>query len=382
MQTLFKKDKIMFQFTPNKMLYGFLLGLIACITAPAYAQESPEAFNPEKDTLVVALTGNEPFVMENKMTKEPEGIAVALWEELAFKARWHYRYKRYESIGKALQAIQRGKADMVVGPISITAARAKNVSFSQPYYNSSLSIASLEDQGGIWAHIKPFFSPKLLLAVAGFLFILAVVGALFWLAERKKSPDYFSEKPGKGIGQGMYLAIVTMSTVGYGDLAPRSAFGRILAGTWIVIAIVFATSMVAGIASALTLAFNGTTTINTIEQISDKKIATVAGTTSVNFIKENNGKLVTVASLDEAMKLLENHKVEAVVYDRPQLLYYKDSHKGMALHLSNAEYYKQGYGFAFPQRSGLVYEVNLKLLNLAEEQRVNRIIKEYLGSNN
>src|SRR5699024_6096100 len=157
---------------------------------------------------------------------------VDIWEDVADKANWDYRYKSFESVDQALYAVERGDIDVVVGPVSITSDRMEHLDFSQPFFQSSLSIVSRNDDGSLWSTIKLFFSFKLLAAVAGFLFILAIVGTLFWLAERKKSPDQFSDKPMKGIGNGMWLAIVTMSTVGYGDMAPRSAAGRIIAGSW------------------------------------------------------------------------------------------------------------------------------------------------------
>lgn len=358
----------------------FLLLISIGFSTSVFAQN--DSINLSKDTITVALAGSQPFIIQNNSSDDVEGIAADIWSNLSRIDGWKYRYKSYNSVKKALNAVESGKADIAVGPISITADRLQNLNFSQPFYNSSLSIISNDDASGIWGHIKPFLSIKLLGAVVGFLLLLAIVGTLFWLAERKTSPDQFSSKPLKGIGNGMWLAIVTMSTVGYGDMAPRTALGRIIAGTWIVIAIIFATSMVAGIASTLTLAMNSSSTVNTIEELSGRKTATIAGSPATGFIKENHGKLIEAKDLDEAMDMLENKKVDAVVYDRPQLLYYKNNHKDKDLFLAGAEYYKQGYGFAFPQNSRFVYDVNLKLLKLAESRKVLGIVEDYLGDEN
>jgi polar amino acid transport system substrate-binding protein len=202
---------------------------------------------------------------------------------------------------------------------------------------------------------------------------------LLWLAERKHSPEQFPNEPLNGIGTGMWLAIVTMTTVGYGDKAPVTLSGRIIAGSWMIISIIFATSMVAGIASTLTLTSLGTSSISKIEEVNNKKIATISGSPAESFIQTYKAKINPVAHLSEAFEKLKNKEIDAVVYDRPQLLYYIKTHDEEELSISKAEYFKQGYGFAFPLNSTMVYDVNKSLLKLAEMQKTTDIIDEYLG---
>jgi len=324
----------------------------------------------------VGIAGNEPFVF--KSNSFSKGIAVEIWDDLATKESWNYTSKNFESVENALDALNNGDLDVVVGPISITSKRLENIRFSQPFYNSSLAIISREDHLSIWQKMKPLFSIKLLLAVGVFLIILALVGALLWVAERKKSPDQFSQKPINGIGTGMWLAIVTMSTTGYGDKAPITLWGRIIAGSWMIISIIFATSMVAGIASTLTLSSLGTSTVSNIEQLSGRKVATLTASPSVNFLTSHKVKITSTNTLNEAMERLNNEDVDAVVYDRPQLLYYLKNHKDDGLYLAKAEYFKQGYGFAFPMNSNLTYDTNRALLELAEAQQISKIVDYYL----
>lgn len=179
---------------------------------------------------------------------------------------------------------------------------------------------------------------KLLMAVLVFLIISSFVGALLWLAERKKSPDQFPENPIDGIANGMWLAIVTMSTTGYGDKAPITVWGRILAGTWMIISIIFATSMIAGIASTLTLSSLGTSIVSNIEQLSKRKAATIAASPADHFLKEYNINTLLVGDLNEAVEVLENKQVDAVIYDRPQLLHYLKTNGDEGLHIAESEY--------------------------------------------
>ncbi len=357
----------------TSIIYPLFFAIIIFVT-PLHAQNVKDSTSSA--ALLVGVVGNEPFVFEkNSSTK---GIAIEIWEDIAKKKSWDYNYKTFDTVENALRSLDKGGLDVVVGPISITSQRLEYMRFSQPFYNSSLAIVSRVDELSLWQKVKPLFSIKLLFAVGIFLVILAMVGTLLWLAERKRSPDQFPAKPIDGIGTGMWLAIVTMSTTGYGDKAPITLWGRIIAGSWMIISIIFATSMVAGIASTLTLTSMGTSTISNIEQLSGRKVATIAASPSEAFLKEYKATITGVNNLTDAMSKLKNKEVDAVVYDRPQLLYYMKNHKDEDLFIAKAEYFKQGYGFAFPSDSKLIYDANRVLLELAENHETEAIVHYYL----
>lgn len=356
----------------------FLLTVLL-ISFQSFAEQSPEIqkeSNP-RDTLIIGYAGSEPFNIHTE--NQWSGISPEIWEALHIDKKLIYKKRAFPDVSKALQALRLGKIDVVVGPTSITSSRAKDVEFTQPYFQSSLSILSRVDDASLWDRIAPFFSAKLLYAILAFLGILACVGTLLWLAERKKSPEQFPVKPIRGIGTGMWCAIVTMSTTGYGDIAPITLLGRVVAGTWMVVSLLFATSMVAGIASTLTITGMGSSTISTAEQMQNKKIAVLKSSPAVEFVREHKGKLVYVQNLKQGYQMLKNKKVAALVFDRPQLLYYLQKHPNSNMVVSIAQYQKQGYGFAFDLNSDRVHDMNVELLRIKENGRLSEIISYYLG---
>lgn len=340
---------------------------------------SAQAVKQKTDSLRVGVAGTAPFVFTESGNPAPQGISVRIWDEIATDLNWNYQYKSYNTVNLALDALKKGDLDLVVGPVTINSQRLEYFNFSQPFYQASLAIAYKQGEFSIWNVFKLLFSFKLLIAIGIFLVILGIVGTFLWLAERKASPEQFSAEPAKGIGTGMWLAIVTMSTTGYGDKAPVTLMGRIIAGTWMVVSIISATSMIAGIASVLTFSNFQSVDIKNIEQLNGKKVATLSGSPSIDFLKEYNIRIKPVGNLDEAMKMLNNKEVDAIVYDRPQLMYYINNHKEDDLEIAKAEYYQQGYGFAFPKESPLSYDVNRTLLELAEAQQISEIEEEFLG---
>lgn len=353
--------------------------VVTAVVIPGNAQTGAPSQSPTAtQVLRVGVVGSQPFVVNQG--NGFEGIAVEIWQAIADRANLRYHFQPFDSVASALGALKDGKIDVAVGPISVTAARAREVGFSQPYFQSSLSILSSSESPSAWQRLKPFFSPSFFIAVTVLLFVLALVGTLIWLAERKTSPDQFPYEPSPGIANGIWLAIVTMTTVGYGDRTPRTFVGRVIAGIWMVVSLVTATSLVAGIASTLTLTGLQTNLVATAEQLRGKKIAVVPGSTGVAFARRYGAEIVNVPSIAAGAELVRRHSVEGMVFDRPELLYFQTQHHEPAESVSKAEYEHQGYAFAFPLSSQpLIHTVNLHLLRMEESGRVDRIVHEWLG---
>jgi voltage-gated potassium channel len=66
---------------------------------------------------------------------------------------------------------------------------------------------------------------ELLIALGFFSILLVVTSALMYFAEHDAQPKAFSSIPAA-----MWWAVVTMTTVGYGDVYPVTAVGKVLAG--------------------------------------------------------------------------------------------------------------------------------------------------------
>ena len=76
-----------------------------------------------------------------------------------------------------------------------------------------------------------------------------VVGTLFWFSERNANPNF--KKP-TGMGTAIYWSVVTMSTVGYGDVTPVTFIGRLLSLIWMVVGLMFASILTATLSDSVT----------------------------------------------------------------------------------------------------------------------------------
>ena len=84
--------------------------------------------------------------------------------------------------------------------------------------------------------------------------VWVLVALLIWALEHKSNPKEFGGdgKAHRGIGSALWWSAVTMTTVGYGDLAPRSPAGRMVAIAWMFVSLFLVSWFTASMASILT----------------------------------------------------------------------------------------------------------------------------------
>ena len=128
--------------------------------------------------------------------------------------------------------------------------------FSHPYYTVVLVMAvrSSPTAAGGGSNLGRSFASVGLMKTAGALIgLLLLAGVLVWLIEHRANPEQFSAAPRQGLGDGLWWAAVTMTTVGYGDKAPRTGLGRALGVVWMFAAIVLIALLTAQVTSSLTV---------------------------------------------------------------------------------------------------------------------------------
>lgn len=337
----------------------------------------PEPEPVERRSLEIAVAGSPPFVTQGD-DDTIEGLSIDVWRAVAEEIGVDFELTRLDNAGQAVDAIRAGRYDAAIGPISITSDRARHVSFTQPYQQASLALLTRPGAGSLWSRIRPFVSRTFFSGVAILLVVLTLVGALVWLVERKENegvPDH----PLHGIGVGIWLALVTMTTVGYGDKAPVTLGGRVLVGVWMLIAMLSVSSLTAGIATALTLSSLDHAAIESAEELRGRPVAVIGGTTAEGFANEHGARVMAVTDLEEAVDLLRSDRADAVVYDKPVLQYWLREHPDVELVLSIQEYEPQGYGFAVPLDDGaLRREIDVALLEMEEGGRLDEIRARWL----
>jgi polar amino acid transport system substrate-binding protein len=326
--------------------------------------------------LRVGVAGSAPFV-ENK-GKIIDGVSVQVFEAVGDIEKFEYTLIHYNSVTDALADVKNNKIDLAIGPISITAKRAEEVDFTQPYYRSDLGILTHSVEKSMFQRARPFLSRAFLIGVLFLLALLTIVGALVWLTEKKSNSEEFPSGA-RGLFNGMWFAIVTMTTVGYGDKCPKSLPGRLVTAAWMIVATVSYSTLTAGIATALTLSSLDHAAIVNPEDMHGQRVGVVRGTTGASAAQHFGATTIGCKSLEEAAQFLLEDKVEAVVFDLPALRYYVQKNPDDKYILAKATFESQNYGFALPIGSEHLHEINVALLALHENDQIHEIAERWMS---
>lgn len=327
--------------------------------------------------LQVGLRVAPPFVIQTE--RGFEGIAIELWEDIARSNGWRYRYQAL-GLQQLFEATRAQRIDVAVGALSVTSGREKSVDFTQPFAQGGLGIATAPRTSAWQSLLAGLFSWRFLAWIAGLVVTLAAVGAIAWLCERRANPDQFGGRPWQGIGSGFWWAAVTMSTVGYGDKAPVSLGGRLLALIWMFAAILLVSVFTAGVSATLTVgALEGQ--VNSVDDLRRVPVASVSGSTGAQWLAENRIASIDVPDAEAALEQLASGKVVAVVHDAPILQFLVQRAYPQQLTVLPQRLERQYYAFALPEgRPELREAIDYALLEVIEDPRWNAQLQRYLGT--
>jgi polar amino acid transport system substrate-binding protein len=182
-----------------------------------------------------------------------------------------------------------------------------------------------------------------------------------------------------GIFQAYWYVLVTMTTVGYGDIVPRRWFGRVMAFLVMIIGIGIFGWTIAQLSSVITLQRLHSDITDHLD-LRDRLVATVEGTTSVAALEKIGAFVVPTKSIEQAYQKLLNEEVNAVVFDSPTILYYARNEGAGKVSVVGPLFDIQYYGFLFPQGSELREPVNRALLKLRKNGIYDKLHNKWFGS--
>ena len=354
------------------------IGLVLLVAVFFLGKKSAWAMEQEKP-LLIGIYPTPPFVMLD--AQKPQGFSIDLWKIMADDLNLRYRFVSSATIAGVLEDVSEDRVDAGLGALSITLLREERVDFTHSYFHTGLGIMV----GGrrTWSFsvfIRSFFSKQKILLLGGLGIFICAVGHLIWFVERKyatKQPS-FDKRYLPGVLDGMYWAIVTASTVGYGDKVARSRAGRLLGVILIITSLPFFAYLTAKLASDITL-HEIRTGITGPRDLIERRIGVREGSTAQDYVASTGAVMLSFVRLDTAYHRLEQGHLDAVVHDRPILLYYAANHGRGRVEVLATTFSQQDYGIALPENSPLNEQFNREILRLKEDGRLQGLHDKWFG---
>jgi polar amino acid transport system substrate-binding protein len=373
---------------------AFALLLIAAVSAAAVLAALPagaadrqiEPVAPLSPETLSAATGGDGRLSIAVRRIEPfafptpggwSGYSIDVWQAAAAQLEVPYDYVEVATVSEQLDAVRTGRTDAALGAISITAEREAEFDFSFPMYDSGLQVLVRPTNQGFWGQMLALFSSTVLFLLLVLVGLLIVVGHIVWLIERRTNDD-FPHAYAAGVWEGIWWAIVTMTTIGYGDRTVQSRWGRLVAMVWMLVGLVLVAHFTAVITSALTVD-RIRSEVRSVSDLYGRDVVTVADTSSSRYLESIDLPARALPDVDEAYGEVVSGQAEALVFDAPVLRFLAQTRGDDSVEVVGSLVQPQGYGMAFRPGNPLVEPLDLELLALRENGTTEELDSRYFG---
>ncbi len=363
-----------------KALFRLLVVLsLGFFAGPVWAQQPAVQTGTAaaQSPVAVGVHAVPPFVIQDR-DGSWYGLGVDLLNALSHTLGTEFRLVETDPADMVAR-VEDGTLGAAIGPVPINARDEAVIDFSQPYYSGSVGVAvRLVDRLGPRFMLELLASPAFLYMLGLLTGPVFIIGALIWLLERRANPEQFEPRPARGVFSGFWWATVTMTTVGYGDKAPVTFLGRLLAMFWMFAALILAAITTAQLAAGLTSSIS-TSAMESVGDLSGLKVGTVPGSSASSELGVLHITPENYPDLDTGLKALSHGEIDAFVYDRAALQWGLRNFSG--LYLAGLSFSQQNYGLILPRNDPAREAINIAILSTLESEQWHLIVERYVSSN-
>lgn len=355
------------------ILGAIMIGVI--VLGPCHAIAQGEGASPGK--LVVGTMNMPPFLIKAG-DGHWEGLGVELWQAVARELGVKYELREYTRVDSLMEGVHAGKID-IIPAMAVTEANEVILDFSRQYLRSGLSIAisAKESGSGLLRFAKRLAVTDILMMLGLLLLLSLMAGIVVWLFEGRRNSEFHGNIV-QGAGHGLWWAVVTLTTVGYGDKAPKTLGGRLTALIWMFSSIFLIATFTAAITTTLTVGELGGK-IRGLEDLAGVRVGALAQSEGFHFLNENGITSQPFENVREGLQALVDENIGAFVFDESVLKYMaKKEFAGEVAILPHTfdQYY---VGMGMPTDSPLKEQINLALLRIIAGDEWEKLVARYIG---
>ena len=350
-----------------------MLLIVTLLSVKALAQDDKAV----PDKLLVGVIDAPPFAMKTTDGRW-EGLSIELWQAIAQELGVEFELREY-SLGQLLDEATRGEVD-VIPALAVTEQHEIIMDLSLPFLRSGSAIAVA---AGATEHSWLRFAGHLvslnLLPGIGLLLLLALVaGAIVWLFERRRNPQMFGGGTVKGVGHGIWWAMVTLTTVGYGDKAPKTIGGRMVALIWMFSSIILIASFTAAITTSFTVVeLKGK--VRGLSDLHDVRVGSLTQSESFDFLAERGIAVLPFENAQDGLQAIVDKKIDAFFFNEAVLKHLARTEFPGRVHVLAGTFDHYYVSMALPSGSPLREPLNRALLEVMSGDDWIRLLERYMG---
>ena len=357
------------------LLIAVLLALSGTHPVAQTAPADTTAPSAESDPLVIGVFERPPYAMQ---TSDGAwlGLGVDLWRLTAEAEGWRYEFREIapEAVAGALTGAPEEEGIDAVLAVDATPAREARMDFTLPLHTATMGVA-VEQPSRLMNVVSGFLTWQFLRLVAGISVLLLAVGALVWLLERRRNDGQFAKSPLRGLGDGFWWAGVTLTTIGYGDKAPVTLSGRVVAMLWMLSGLAISAALTAAVVNLTGMR----QPVEVPERFHGLTVGVVENSTSAGFLETEGVDLRRYASAAEALRAMQAEEVDSVAAAWPVLRATISESGAFDMQLRRTEFDPHYVSVALPENSELREPLNRALLTRLTSESGWNLVRRYLS---
>jgi polar amino acid transport system substrate-binding protein len=362
----------------HKMVIARVLGVAMLwifTLSPVNVLAQADRATPDR---VVAGTGDAPpFAMKTKDGRW-EGLAIELWQRIAQKLGVQFELREY-SPDQLLDAVKRGEVD-VIPALAVTEQHEMLMDLSLPFLTSGTAIAvAAEPTQHSWLRFAGRLVSLNVLPVIGLLILLSLTsGTIVWLFEARQNPDMFGGGTLRGIGLGIWWAVVTLTTVGYGDQTPKTMGGRMVALIWMFASVILIASFTAAITTSFTVGeLQGK--VRGLSDLPDVRVGSLSHSQALNFLAKRGIAVLPFEDAKDGLQAIVDKKIDAFVFNEAVLRHLVRTEFPGRVQVLPSTFDHYYVSMAVQPGSPLREPLNRALLEITAKDDWRRLVELYMG---
>ncbi len=310
-----------------------------------------------------------------------DGVSVDLWRRVAEELGRRYRLTLIPQMDAVLGGLEQGRFDAAIGAITITPERAARVDFTYPTHRSGVAVALRKQTGPVSALVAyglvALELSSLIVTIAA---LLLVIGVVMWFIEHpRRAAAQATESSVVTLRDGIYWAVVTMTTVGYGDKTPKTPIGRFVAILWMLASVALVSLLSASLVSRLTAEQVEKNIAISESDLVRMRLAAVTSSSGAEFLDSLRLPHAKYENLRAALAALEAGEADGVINSVGALRHLVSTRFAKTLHVQSNLLAPAYMAVALPAQSPLKKPIDRALIKITASPEWRAVEESYFG---